>query len=164
MTNVTGVILIITVSIRVFSFAAVQEVINRKNRANALATLKGCATRPVTLGCSEGTAEYLITLYEKGDKTLLKPLLDAGLTSDGALSQVLGDFYSNVLWKNPRAFLQGLKLYSKKDQQSLSRLAATTDGSGMAVEMLRDVRRNLQKIESEPGRLGSIARILPERS
>jgi hypothetical protein len=148
------------VCIRVCTFGLVQEVTTPQSRATALATLKGCATRPITLGCSEGTAEYLIKLYENGDKALLKPLLEAGLTSDGALSQVLGDFYSNVLWKNPRAFLQALRSYSRTtDQQTLSRLAATTDGSGMSGNMLRDVRRNLHRIRSEHGPLGPIAKI-----
>jgi len=128
-------------------------------RSTALRTLKGCATRPITLGCSEDTAGYLIKLYEHGDKSLLKPLLDAGLTSDGALAEILGDFYSNVLWKNPREFLERLKLRSKNEQLGLSRLAATTDGSGMGGDMLRDVRRNLRQIESQRGRLGPVARI-----
>ena len=75
-----------------------------RDRAAALRTLKGCATRPITLGCSEETAAYLIGLHDRGDHNLLKPLLDAGVSSDGALAEILGDFYSNVLSKNPRAF------------------------------------------------------------
>ena len=159
MTSVTSAVLIITVWMRVVSFGLVQEEPKPPSRASALATLKGCATRPVSLGCSEGTAEYLISLYEHGDKALLKPLLEAGLTSDGALSEVLGAFYANVLWKNPRAFLQGLRSYSKTQQENLSRLAASADGSGMADNMLRDVRRNLHRIRSEHGPLGPIAGI-----
>src|SRR6266550_650308 len=74
-------------------------------RKRLLATLKGCSTRPITLGCSEDTAGEVIKLYNHGDKTVLKPLLDAGLTSDGALSEMLGDFYAELLLKRPLEFL-----------------------------------------------------------
>jgi len=136
-----------------------QESSQRMTRTTALRSLRGCATRPITLGCSEATAEYLVKLYQKGDKSLLKPLLDAGLTSDGALSETLGDFYSNVLWRNPREFVGALTSHRKEEQHSLCRLAATTDGSGMENDMLRDVRRKLRRMRSQRGRLASVARI-----
>jgi hypothetical protein len=129
------------------------------NRARALRTLKGCATRPITLGCSEDTAGYLIGLYDPGDYALLKPLLDAGLSSDGALAEILGDFYSDVLWKHPRTFLESLRSRPITQQHRLSWMAGTTDGSGMPADMLRDVRRTLRGISSQHGRLSSVARI-----
>jgi hypothetical protein len=130
------------------------------SRATALNILKGCATRPITLGCDENTAEYLITLYKLGDKSVLKPLFDAGLTSDGALSETLGDFYSQVLWKSPREMLEALRSRPTKEQRSLSKLAGSVDGSGMPNNMLRDVRRSLSRIASQRNdRLASVARI-----
>lgn len=75
------------------------------NREDGLRMLKGCSTRPVTQNCNEDTAGYLVGLYEHGDRSLLRPLLDAGLRSDGALSELLGDFYSDVLSARPRSFL-----------------------------------------------------------
>ena len=152
-------ILLLTFSFHALAVCNAQQASKPKSRAAALTTLKGCTTRPITLGCSEDTAAYLIELYQRGDKSLLNPLLEAGLTSDGALSEILGDFYSDVLWKNPREFLQGLKSRSKKDQQSLSWLAAATDGSGMSDDMLRDIQRNLRRIASQPGQLTSVASI-----
>src|SRR5215471_11757396 len=105
------------------------------NRATALRTLKGCATRPITLGCSEDTAGYLIGLYDHGDHSLLPPLLNAGLHSDGALSEILGDFYSNVLSNKPRAFLSAVRSRPVNQQRHLCWLAGDTDGGGMAPEM-----------------------------
>ena len=124
-------------------------------RSKALTILKGCATRPVTLGCNEETAWYLIGLYNRGDRSLLKPLLDAGLTSDGALSEMLGDFYANVLWKHPHVFLEALRSRPRKEQKQLAWLAGAIDGSGMSANMLLDVRRTLGKLSSNRGTLSS---------
>jgi hypothetical protein len=159
MIKIVTTILFLTLGLLLLNGSQVQESSKPMSRATALRTLKGCATRPITLECSEDTAGYLIKLYEDGDRPLLKPLLEAGLTSDGALAEILGDFYANVLWKNPREFLEALKLRSKKERQSLCRLAATTDGSGMGGDMLSDVRRNVGHMGSEHGRLAPVARI-----
>ena len=118
------------------------------NRAAALRRLNGCAARPITLGCSEDTAGYLIGLYDRGDHSLLRPLLDAGRSSDGALAEILGDFYSNVLSKNPRAFLASVRSRPTKQQNHLCWMAGVTDGSGMGTQMLRDVRQSLRVISS----------------
>jgi len=130
------------------------------NRAAALRTLRGCATRPIALGCSEDTAEYLIGLYDRGDRSLLNPLLAAGASSDGALSEILGDFYSNVLLKNPRVFLASVRSQPRKQVGHLCWMAGVTDGGGMGTEMLRDVRHSLRVISSRrTDPLSSIARI-----
>ena len=130
------------------------------NRADALRTLKGCATRPITLGCSENTAGYLIGLYDHGDRALLRPLLGAGIHSDGALAEILGDFYSNVLSKNTRAFLSPLRSRPAKQQAHLCWMAGVTDGSGMGTEMLRNVRHSLRVISSRRNDpLSSVARV-----
>jgi len=129
------------------------------NRATALRTLKGCSTRPITLGCSEDTAGYLIGLYDQGDRALLSPLLNAGPSSDGALAEILGDFYSNVLSKNPRAFLSAIRSRALKQQRHLCWMAGATDGGGMGTKMLRDVRHSLRVISSRRSDpLSSVAR------
>jgi len=130
------------------------------DRAAALRTLKGCANRPITLGCSEDTAGYLIGLYDRGDRSLLRPLLDAGQSSDGALAEILGDCYSNVLSKHPRVFLASLRSRPAKQQHHLCWMAGVTDGGGMGTQTLRDVRPSLRVISSrryDP--LASVARI-----
>ena len=130
------------------------------SRAEALRVLKGCANRPITLGCSEDTAGYLIDLYDHGDHLVLKPLLDAGLSSDGALTEILGTFYSDVLWKHPRTFLGSLSSRPSKQQRYLCNLTGGTDGSGMPPGALKDVRRALARIMSQDqDRLSRVARI-----
>jgi hypothetical protein len=129
------------------------------NRAAALRTLRGYATRPITLGCSEDTAGYLIGLYDRGDHSLLRPLLDAGQSSDGALAEILGDFYSNVLSKHPRVFLASVRSRPPKQQHHLCWMAGVTDGGGMGTQMLGDVRRSLRVISSRrTDPLSSVAR------
>lgn len=130
-----------------------------KNRADALRMLQGCATRPITLDCNEDTAGYLIGLYDRGDRALLRPLLDAGPTSDGALSEILGDFFSGVLSKTPRAFLAAVRSRPLVKQRHLCWMAGVADGGGMSMEVLRDVRHSLQVISTRRNdRLSSVAR------
>jgi hypothetical protein len=87
-------------------------------------------------------------------------LLDAGRTSDGALGEILGNFYSNVLVKTPRAFLFALRSRPSKQQRHLCWMAGATDGSGMGTEMLRQVRHSLRVISSRRNdSLSSVARI-----
>jgi hypothetical protein len=157
MMQIVSAIFSLALGLSVLNVSQSQEATRPMSRAKALRTLKGCATRPITRGCSEDTAGYVIKLYEHGDQSVLRPLLDAGLISDAALSEILGDFYAHVLWKSPREFLDQLNLHSKKEKESLCRLAATTDGSGMGGDMLRDVRRKLNQIRSQHGRLAPLA-------
>lgn len=119
------------------------------NRKSALAKLRGCTRSLSSEGCNEDTAEYLIGLYKRGDKALLSPLLDAGLVSDGALSESLGSFYGELLWKEPRELLRALNLRPQKAQHKLAWLAATMDGSGMPKEMLIEARSRLRKIAGQ---------------
>ena len=129
------------------------------NRADALRTLNGCANRPITLGCSEDTAGYLIGLYHRGDRALLRPLLQAGVHSDGALSEILGEFYSDVLSKKPRTFLSAVRSRPLRQQGHLCWMAGVTDGGGMGPE-IRDVRHSLRAISSQrDDALSSVARI-----
>ena len=130
------------------------------SRKKALAMLKGCSRSLYFEGCNEDTAEYLIGLYRRGDKSLLVPLLDAGLVSDGALSEALGSFYGESLSKEPRTFLKALASRPRKEQRQLAWLAGAMDGSGMPKEMLRQVRAVLRNIGAQrQNRLSSVARL-----
>src|SRR5262245_26746800 len=82
-----------------------------KRRHEVVHKFQACIkpTRPATLDCSEEFVANVIELYDRGDHTVLRPLLDAGLSSDGALAEELGWFYSNALSKNPRTFLAGVR-------------------------------------------------------
>jgi hypothetical protein len=133
-----------------------------KNRNEALRTFRACIrpNRPASLDCSEEFVANVIDLYDRGDYSLLKPLLDAGLSSDGALAEELGDFYSNVLSRNPRRFLASVKSRPAKQKHQLCWMAGATDGSGMGTTMLRNVRRSLRVISSRRNDLlSSVARV-----
>ena len=130
------------------------------NRKKALAMLKGCSRSLSSEGCNEDTAQYLIGLYQSGDNSLLVPLLDAGLVSDGALSASLGVFYGELLSKEPHTFLKAIASRPRKEQRQLAWLAGAMDGSGMPKEMLREVRVELSRIGAQRRNLlSSVARL-----
>ena len=125
------------------------------DRAAALRNLKSCSLRPVAPTCDERNAEYLIGLYDRGDLALLRPLINAGSYSDGALSEVLGDFYSKVLWKRPRTFVASLSSRSPHDQRTVCMLA-----SEMGRNQLRSVTRSLGNMSSSrERRVSKVARM-----
>jgi len=133
-----------------------------KDRNEALRIFKACIrpNRPATLECSEEFVGNVIALYDRGDHSLLKPLLDAGLSSDGGLSEELGGFYSEVVTKTPRLFLAAVKWRSMRQQRDLCWMAGAVDGSGMSSDTLHDVRRSLRAISSRHGdRLSSVANV-----
>jgi hypothetical protein len=130
-----------------------------KHRAELVRKFKACIqpTRPATLDCSEDFVTNLFDLYDHGDRSVLKPLLDAGLSSDGALSEELGWFYSNVLSKNPRTFLAGIRSRPLKQKRQLCLMAGAVDGSGMESAILNHVRHSLRVISSRPNDPLSVA-------
>jgi len=127
------------------------------SRSEALRILKGCSTRPVTLNCSEDTAEYLVNLYNLGDHSLLPPLLDAGLHSDAAMSELLGTFYSDVLVLRPRSFLSSLQSRPRKQQSYLCSMAGYTDGGGLERSQFRKVKNSLHTLSRRKDYLARVA-------
>jgi hypothetical protein len=133
-----------------------------KHRAELVRKFQACtqASRPPTLDCSGDFIANVTHLYDQGDRSVLTPLLDAGLSSDGALSQSLGWFYSNVLTRNPRTFLAGIRSRPVKQKRQLCWMAGAVDGSGMEPAMLNSVRRSLRVISSRRNdQLSSVARV-----
>jgi hypothetical protein len=130
------------------------------SRNKLLSMLSRCAQqRPPIQNCNEDTAAYAISLYDRGDRDLLKPLLHLGLRGDGALAEILGDFYAEVLWRRPALFLNSLRFWARKEQKELAWMAGAADGGGMSDKMLRDVRRSLNKISDRRSNLSSLARL-----
>ncbi len=115
-----------------------------KNRDYLLRTLYGCRTHKVS--CDEDTAMFVIALYEDGDPSVLKALLRAGLHSDAALSEVLGDFYADVLIKNTRTFLVNVRVFPPVQQRALCESAGWRDGGGMSPDELKTVQVRLKEI------------------
>ncbi|HEX6182910.1 MAG TPA: hypothetical protein VFZ44_03290 [Pyrinomonadaceae bacterium] len=139
--------------------ASGQEHLPRISRADALKVLNDCVHRGKCEGAAEDVAETLIRRYWAGDTALLRPLFDARLRSDAALSQTLGDFFATLLEKHPRRFLVGLAGRPAVEQRKLCAAAGTADGSGMPDEWMRERKRSLRRYAAGRGRLASAARI-----
>jgi len=127
------------------------------NRDKVTSAIADCRSGIITDSC-DLIVGYGIDLFNRGDKSFLKTLLDVGIGSDGALSESLGDFYANVLWKQPDLFLQGVSGYPNNQQAELARLAGAADGFGMGDDMLRDVRNSLQQLSAQKNPLAPVAK------
>jgi hypothetical protein len=115
-----------------------------------LKSLRGCSAH--AKGCDEGTAALVIGLYDRGEHSVLTPLLSAGLNGDGALSEVLGDFYGEVLSNNTSAFIEALSRLGPEATKSVCFLAGTADGGGMAPVRLAKVRKQLKSLNTPEAR------------
>lgn len=123
-----------------------QHTPSARDRNHVVSALRECTRKTPSNDC-EIVVEQAIRMFGRGDKTLLKPLLDLGLKSDGGLSEMLGSFFGeDVLLKSPRLFLSGIARRPRREQTALAFLAGAMDGGGMSKDMLRDVRRKLRPI------------------
>jgi hypothetical protein len=90
----------------------------------------------------------VVQLYERGHHEVLGALLAAGFRSDGALSEMLGDFYGEVLTKSPSRFIAEVRRLDAPTQKEVCWLAGSGDGGGMAGDLDR-ARRGLKRIGDE---------------
>ncbi|HZS06884.1 MAG TPA: hypothetical protein VFD58_18755 [Blastocatellia bacterium] len=103
-------------------------------RAEFLRILRETDYRPYRVGYDESVAETGINLYRQGDKSLLKPLLRLGLNSDGALAEVLGDFYGDVSKKKPPCFYRPSHPFPQRNSENLPDMLYTLTGAGRLKE------------------------------
>lgn len=130
----------------------------------ALARLDKCVVEPSDYDCSADNVQYLIRLYYKGEKDLLKPLLNAGLKSDEDLSETLGDFYADTLIRETESFLLVLSENKKEEQIYLIRMTFRSDGSGNTPEWESNVKAKLKKIiELNDKKLSPTAKVCAEQ-
>ena len=129
-------------------------------RRIVLSNLRACTSDPKKdSGDCEDSAAFLGNLYEKGDRSLLTPLLNAGLESDGALSEALGTFYSDVLFSQTKGFLIALSRRPKKEQKTLAFLAVSADGSGNPENWNVKIKSRLREIADARGKVSLTARL-----
>ena len=119
-----------------------------KNRDYLLAGLRGCSLRDYS-DCDEETAGFLVRLYQQGHHEVLQALMIAGMNSDGALSEMLGPFYGDVLFKDPSGFIAGLRQLDGPHQKRVCHLASSGDDGGLAPEALQKARRRLKRIADD---------------
>jgi len=121
------------------------------NRGTLVNDLRRCTAKPVR-ECDGDTAAFVIDLFQRGDETLLRPLFDAGLAGDNPASKVLGNFYVDLITKNPGKYLDGLRTYPPLLQRDICAMAGKGDGSGLTPAQLQTVRTRLSGIGSPPAR------------
>jgi len=96
----------------------------------------------------EGTMSLIILIYKHGHHELLEPILEAGLHSDGALSEELGDFYGEELESRTQEFVAALSGLALKNRDAACWLAGAADGGGMAPKTEARVIHNLMVLKS----------------
>jgi hypothetical protein len=131
------------------------------NRDVLLKAMSECAQKsyPEEAQCNFFVADYLMELCRRGDASLYQPIFNVSDEADGAFSQSLGNFYSDMLREQPEQFLKALASRPRKEQRDYCQHASSEDGSGMGEERLRDVRQVLSRISALPDRqLAPVAR------
>jgi hypothetical protein len=115
------------------------------NRHYLLVSLRGCIATPPR-DCDEDTAAFVAALYRRGDHSLLPQLMKIGPSSDGALSEFLGNFYADVLVGQPQSFVTALRPFAPLAQRSICDVAGGRDGGGMSPKELQSLHRQLNHI------------------
>lgn len=131
------------------------------NRRKLLDALKECGKKsyPQEGECTYGVVYYLMQLSRRGDDSLFNAILNASDKADGAFSQDLGGFWSDMLKARPDQFLAALARYPKKRQRGFCRDAGIEDGSGMDEERFRSISLLLNDISARSNSpLSTIAR------
>ena len=103
-------------------------------------------------------ASYLIDLTERGDTSLYPPLFEASDWADGAVSESLGMFYSQALNEHPKKFVAALAGVSLQSQAQVCESASFEDGGGMSDETFKTVKRSLNALGRQNGRLAVVAK------
>jgi len=119
----------------------------QQRRAHLLAELKKCDEPGPKQDCHEDVVYEIAKLYRQGDHSVLKNLMDALPKSDGALSEGLGDVFSDLLCDHPRVFLTAVSKRPQRERQNLLFFAATADGSGMGCKHIGSLRQSLRAIK-----------------
>ncbi|MDQ3744988.1 MAG: hypothetical protein M3444_11455 [Acidobacteriota bacterium] len=128
-------------------------------RAQLLRELRKCV-HPEKPGCSEDSVDRVAELYKQGDTGVLPKLMDVAPRSDGALSESLGVFFSDLLCHKPRTFLRAVATRPRSEHDRLLNLAATADGGGMGCHRgMARLRRRLKEISrNRNDRLAGLAK------
>ncbi|HEX3472939.1 MAG TPA: hypothetical protein VHT28_17300 [Silvibacterium sp.] len=121
-----------------------------KNRDYLIENLRGCTTPALKSGCDRSIAHYLIVLYERGHKDVLKPLMLLGKDSyNPIVSEGLGDFFSDLLADSPGAFLDTIRQFEPQAQKQLCDLAGAADGDGLSADKFQRVQKELKARNDE---------------
>jgi len=128
------------------------------NRRILIVAMKRCAHKPYPENCRYAIADYLMQLCRRGDSSLLHSIFSVSNKADGAFSQSLGGFYSDMLNDRTKQFLTALAWYSKQKQRALCWDAGAEDGSGMDETRFRRVDGLLNQIAMRRLSIAVVAR------
>lgn len=121
-----------------------------KNRDYLVDNLRGCTTPAIKSGCERRIADYLIALYERGHKDVLKPLLLVGKDSfSPVVAESLGSFIANLLTESPGAFFDTARQFAPETKNELCDLAGTADGGGLSADKLQRIQKELKARNDE---------------
>lgn len=125
------------------------------NRMRLTEALRNCTRDPES--CDEHVVPYLENLFERGDRLVLDPLLDASERAEGDLAEALATGYGEMIAKDPRTFVTALSKRNAKDQRRLCHMVATGDGMGLPEEASVTVQDALGQMVRETGPVASTA-------
>jgi hypothetical protein len=121
-----------------------------KNRDYLIENLRGCTTSAIKSGCDRKIADYLIALYERGHKDVLKPLMLLGKDSYSPIvAESLGSFIADLLTESPGAFFDTARQFPPETQNELCDLAGTADGGGLSADKLLRIQKELKARNDE---------------
>ncbi len=136
---------ILAVLIIVMASSALGQKSKLISHDDAMRTLKACQERRLPPECDENPIYEVIKRYERGDTSLLKPLLRTHEFSDGALAEELDEFYGRQLWHNTIRFLTALSQLPSRIQEEVC-YHTFVDGKQSAMnELDRRLRRIINK-------------------
>lgn len=116
-----------------------------KNRDFLVNDLRGCASSSVKSGCDGNVADYLIVLYERGHKDVLKPLMLAGKDSySPAVAESLGSFLSKLISDSAGDYFDTVRRFPSDTQEQLCDLAGMADGNGLSADALGQIQKELK--------------------
>lgn len=154
-----SLILIVFSLLSVPTVTAQQGTLRVAKRSQLLKELKKCVSPRQASGCDEMSVARVAELYKRGDTAVLRNLMDVAPHSDGALSESLGEFFSELLCHKPETFLRAVATRPRSEQDHLLFLAATADGSGMGCKNMSSLRQRLKAIsQKQNNRLANLAR------
>jgi len=125
------------------------------NRERLFESLRTCTRDPES--CDDRLLSYLGNLFDRGDKSVLDPLLEASRATDSALVEALGSTYDDLVSRDSRAVIATTSRRPLKDQRRICHMIATGDGTGLPDENVNEVISSLETMAREVGPVASTA-------
>lgn len=123
------------------------------NRSRMTGSIRECSRDPEN--CDDRVIAYAGNLFERGDRVIVDPLLDAAKTP--SLAETLGGTYDDMVARDAGAFITALSRRSEDEQRRVCRMVASGDGSGLPDESASDIESALQELAKGTGAVSRTA-------